>query len=223
MLFHMGRRCANDWYLNVDKGQYTSVTLIDLKKAFDTVDHQILLQKLRVYGIDGKEYLWFLLYLKNRKQCCKVNGRVSILDDIKYVVPQGSGLGPLLFLTYINDLPLSLKFSKVNMYAADTIISFSANSIYTINNAVNEDLMLLKTWLDENKLSLNVTKTHSLLIGSRYRIKASERPDSTKHFLSIGEELISSEADTKYLGLQVGQYLSWDQHVLLITKKSPEV
>ena len=77
--------------------------------------------------------------------------------------------------------------------------------------------MLLKTWLDENKLSFNVTKTQSLLIGSHYRIKALERPDSTKLSLSIGEELISSVADTKYLGLQVDQYLSWDQHALLIT------
>ena len=66
------------------------------------------------------------------------------------------------------------------MYADDTIISFSANSIYTINNAVSEDLILLKTWLDENKLSLNVTKTQSLLMGSRFRIKALEKPDSTK-------------------------------------------
>ena len=125
----------------------------------------------------------------------------------------------MLFLIYINDLTLTLKFSKANTCADDTIISFSANSIYTINNAVNEDQMLLKTWLDKNKLSLNVTKTQSLLIGSRYRIKALERPDSIKLSLSIGEELISSAADTKYLGLQVDQYLSWDQHVLLITKK----
>ena len=123
------------------------------------VNHQIqiLLQKLRVYGIESKEYHWFLSYLKNRKQCCKVNGRVSNLGDIKYGVPQGSCLAPLLFLIYINDLPQSLKFSKVNMYADDTIISFSANSIYTIDNAVNEDLMLLKTWLDENKLSLKLS------------------------------------------------------------------
>ena len=125
----------------------------------------------------------FFIISENRKQCCKVNGRVSNLDDIKYVVPQGSCLGPLLFLICINDLPLS----KVNMYADDTIISFSANSIYTINSAVNEDLMLLKTGLDENKLSLNVTKTHSLLIGSHFRIKALERPDSTKFSLSIGD------------------------------------
>ena len=149
---------TNNWYLNLAKGQYTSVTFINLKEAFDTVDHQIFLQKLRVYGIEGKEYLWFLSYLKSRKQCYKVNGRVSNLDDTNNSVPQGSCLGQLLFLIYINDLPLSLKFSRVNMYANDTIISFSADSIYTINNAVNEDLMLLKTWLDENKLSLNVTK-----------------------------------------------------------------
>ena len=105
------------------------------------------------------------------------------------------------------------------MYADDTIISFSSNSIYTINNAVNEDLMLLKTWLDENKLSLNVTKTQSLLIGSRYKTKALEQPDSPKLSLAIGDELISSVASTKYLGLQVDQYLNWEQHVLLMTKK----
>ena len=83
--------------------------------------------------------------------------------------------------------------------------------------------MLLKAWLDENKLSLNITKAQSLLIGSRYNIKAPERSDSSKLSLSIEDELISSVVDTKYLGLQVGQYLSWDQHVLLITKKSPWV
>ena len=96
--------------------------------------------------------------LKNRKQCCKVNGYVSNLDEIKYGVPQGSCLGLLLVLIYINDLPLSLKSSKVNIFAVDTIISFSTNSTHTIN-AVHEDLMLLKAWLDENKLSLNVAKT----------------------------------------------------------------
>ena len=176
------------------------MTFIDLKKAFDTVDHLILLQKLRVYGVEGKDYLWYLSYLKNRKQCCKVTGRVSNLDDIRYGVPQGSCLGLLLFLIYINDLPLSFKFQKVNLYADDTIISVSTNYIYIIKNAVNEDLMLLKTRLNENKLALNVTKSQSLLIGSRYRIKALERPDGTKLLLSIGEDLISSVADTKCLG-----------------------
>ena len=106
-------KCTNDWYLNLDKGQYTSVTFIDPKKAFDTVDHQILLQKLRVYGLAGKEINWFQSYLDNRKQCCKVNGHVSKLDNINFRVPQGSCLGPLLFLIYINDLPLALDSSTL--------------------------------------------------------------------------------------------------------------
>ena len=109
------------------------------------------------------------------------------------------------------------------MYASNIMISFSSNSLCTINKAVSEDLLFLKTWLYEKKLSLNVAKTHSLLIGSRYNISALERPDSFQLFLSIGNKLISSVTDTKYLGLQIGQYLNWEQHVLLITKNISNV
>ena len=212
-------KCSNDWYLNLDKGQYTSVTFIDLKKAFDTVDHQILLQKLRVYGLAGKEINWFKSYLDNRKQCCKVNGHMSKLKNINFGVPQGSCLGPLLFLIYINDLPLALDSSNVNMYADDTSIYYSSKSISSINNAVNKDLQSLKSWLDENKLSLNVAKTQSILIGSRYRIRAVEQPDNQKPSLHIGDEAISIITSTKYLGVQVDQFLNWDEHLVTVTKK----
>ena len=101
------------------------VTLIHLKKAFDTVDHHILLQKLYVYGMQGKKYLWFLSYIKKCKQCCKVNGHV--LYEIKYGFPQRSCLGPLFFLIYIKS-PTSI---NINMYADDTII-FSPPTHVTI-------------------------------------------------------------------------------------------
>ena len=124
-------KCTNDWYLNIDKGKFTSDTFIDLKKAFDTVNHEILLKKLYLYGIREKEFRWLRSYLSNRKQCCKVNGQMSELVDVTCDVPQDSCLGPLLCLPYINDLTLSLNHSEVNMYADDTSISFSSDSIPT--------------------------------------------------------------------------------------------
>ena len=113
---------------------------------------------LKVYGLSGKEITWFELYLGNHKQCCTVYGQTYNLQPIKSGVPQGSCLGPLLFLIYINDLPLKLNASVASMYADDISIFFSSNSISNINNVVNKDLESLKTWHEENKVSLNVTK-----------------------------------------------------------------
>ena len=95
----------------MDKGQYTTMVFIDLKIAFDTVDHEILLNKLKEYGIIGLENTWFASYLDNTKQFCRVNGVSSKFDSIDCGVSQGFCLGPLLFLIYINDLPFSVQNS----------------------------------------------------------------------------------------------------------------
>ena len=211
---------TNDWYLNIDNGKYTGLIFIDLKKAFDTVDHEILLEKLKMYGVTGLEHDWFTSYLDNRKQFCRINGSSSDVKGINCGVPQGSCLGPLLFLIYINDLPFSLQKSHVSMYADDTTISLSSKSIGDLQNDLNLDLLKLQDWLHANKLSLNVVKTQSLIIGSGPNIRKIEsQPDAQPSF-SIGDQEIEMIANAKYLGVQVDSQLNWDKHVDTIKTKA---
>ena len=155
-------KCTDDWYSGMDEGYSTGLISIDLKKAFDTVDHKILYQKLEHYGVVGRELSWFKSYLSNRKQFCRVNGVDSNIKKIDVGVPQGSCLCPLLFLVYINDLPCIAKNSKVSIYADDTSIYHSPKDITQLNKALNEELIRLDRWLKGNKLSLNVTKMRSM-------------------------------------------------------------
>ena len=204
-------KCTNDWYINIDKGKHKAVVYIDLKKAFDTVDHDILLRKLNFCGLKGKELSWFHSYLTDRRQCCKVNGRISTTDSITCGVPQGSCLGPLLFLVYINDLPSCLKNSLVSMYADE--------SVSEINQAVNADLEALKGWLEGNKLSLNVAKTDTMIIGSNGKLGKIDSVDSTTPQFKIGSEDIKLVKQVKYLGVQVDHQLKWTSQLALTTNK----
>ena len=146
--------------------QLTGLIFIDLKKAFDTVDHAILLGKVLKYGIKELEHDWFKSYLANRRQFCRINGVSSKVEEISYGVPQGSCLGPLLFLIYINDLPFCLRNSEATIYADDTTISYSSKSVSGLNAKLNNDLHCLEEWLHGNKLTINVTKTQAMIVGS---------------------------------------------------------
>ena len=211
---------TNDWYLNIDKGKYTGLIFIDLKKAFDTVDHKILLKKLKMYGVTGLEYDWFTSYLDNRKQFCRVDGTSSGVRGINCGVPQGSCLGPLLFLIYINDLPFSLQKCHVSMYADDTAISLSSKSIDDLQNDLNLDLLNLQDWLHANKLSLNVVKTQSLIIGSGPSIRMIEnQPDAPPSF-SIGDQDIEMITYTRYLGVQIDSKINWGKHIDTLKTKA---
>ena len=167
----------------MDKEKYTGLIFIDLKKAFDTVDHAILLKKLKKYGINGLEQEWFTSYLDNRRQFCRINGTSSQLTEITCGVPQGSCLGPLLFLIYINDFPFSLQKSNLSMYADDTAISLSSKNIDELQNDLNLDLLKLQDWLHANKLSLNVVKTQSLVLGSGPNIRRIENQPGAQPYL----------------------------------------
>ena len=130
---------------------------------------KFIVKNLEHYGVVGKELSWFKSYLSNRKQYCRINGVDSNINDINVGVPQWSCLGPLLFLVYINDLPCIIKIFKVSMYADDTSIYHSFKDIMQLNAALNEELRRLDRWLQGNKLSMNVTKTRSMLITTKKR------------------------------------------------------
>ena len=142
----------------LDSGKIGCGVFLDLQKAFDSVDHQILLAKLNHYGIRGVSNDWFKYYLPNRNQYVSINGFDFGLAAINCDVPQGSILGLVLFLLNINDLNQALKFCKVHHFADDTKLLCMSNFINKLNKLVNADLKHLVNWLNANKISHNVKK-----------------------------------------------------------------
>ena len=143
-----------------NNNKFTIGVFIDLSKAFDTVDHQILLKKLKHYGVVGINLKWFQSYLSNRKQFIKFNQTEETNTlNIKCGVPQGSILGPLLFLLYINDLCQVSNILEPIMFADDTNLFYSHENLKTLFHIVNEELNKLNNWFTTNKLSLNTGKT----------------------------------------------------------------
>ena len=182
---------------------------MDLQKAFDTVDHEILLSKLDYYGIRGISNNWFKSYLSNCKQFLSINGYDSGLAEIKCGVPQGSVLGPLLFLLYLNDLNQAIKFCKVHHFADDTNLLYLGKSIKKLNKIVNYDLKNLLYWLNANKISLNVKKTELVV----FKSKRKQFDDEIK--LNLNRKRLFPTDSVKYLDGN----LSWKSHIDYLSVK----
>ena len=211
-------KMSDDWYNGLDLGKLVGLVFIDLKKAFDTVDHDILCNKLELYGVQQRELSWFRSYLSNRKQFCRVNGVDSDVGDLEVAVPQGSCLGPLLFLIYINDLPQAVQASSVTMYAGDTSLCHQSHDLTRLNEAINSDLRKLETWLQGNELSLNVAKTHSMLISTKQKHN-SLKSRSEALELKIRDNKLEVVQTTKYLGLQIDCSLDWKEQIKAVCMK----
>ena len=195
------------WYENLDKNDVNFALFLDLKKAFDTVDHEILIGKLKVYGIDGLELEWFRSYLSCRQQYCALNGHKSSSQQVTRGIPQGSCLGPLLFILYLNDFESCLKFSKANLYADDTEVSFSSNELSDVTRNFQAELKTISEWMRMNKLSIHPEKTEFMVIYHPRR--QSKLPELRPFYLD--NIRIKQVHKTKYLGLTVDDKLSWNE------------
>ena len=149
---------TDTWFSNIDKRKLNISIFLDLKKAFDTVDHGILLSKLSKYGAVGTPLRWFASYLTDRKQYCQINGHKSCLKNVLCGIPQGSCLGPLLFILYANDFEQCLEKCTANMYADDTSATCSTEDLTELCNDIKTEVGNIAEWLRLNKLSLSTDK-----------------------------------------------------------------
>ena len=192
------------------KGEFVGTVALDLRRAFDLVNHEILLRKLSLYKCDISSMKWFKSYLINRKQCVQINEYKSELNQILCGVPQGSILGPLLFILFINDLPLHVTDCKIDIFADDTTIYFSHKDLGLINNVLQNELNNIIRWCDVNKLVINVTKTKAMVISTHQK---RSRYGSVELNLYISSSPIEYVNSFKILGVIIDRNLSFIEHV----------
>ena len=190
---------------------------LDFAKAFDTVNHKILVEKLAYNGVHGKTLSLFESYLSNRTQVVEVNGKISEKGLIKHGVPQGSILGPLLFLLYINDISKSSDVLKFFLFADDTTVYYSADPTdERTEEILNTELEKVSCWLSANKLSLNVKKSNFL------HFHYGNSPKKTLN-IKINNTLVEEKDSTKYLGTFIDTKLTWKTQIQHIKTKYQEV
>lgn len=220
--FRSGHSCTTaltkmhcDWTGNKSRKKYTCIVLLDFSKAFDTIDHDILLDKLRRLNFNSSFIKMIASFLKDRIQYVKIGNHLSRQYTPTHGVPQGSILGPLLFSIYINDL-LSLPISStIHSYADDTTLYYADYDLHSIQNTIAVDLSIIKDWCTNNKMFLNIKKCSYLLISPRSEIISGE-----EFHLAVESAQISRVHSTALLGFYIRDDLRWDDHLAHLHKKA---
>ena len=210
-------RTIDEISTHLDNGNIVIGMFLDLKKAFDTVNHSILLNKLYHYGVRGNPHLLLKNYLSQRCQSSVLNSSRSSLEFINCGVPQGSILGPLLFIVYLNDLSNALTNTFPIMYADDTNIFLAGNNLNEMTTNFNRELEELSTYFRSNRLSLNLTKTHAMIFSTNHHTR-----QQTLN-LKIDDSVIETVCSTTFLGVKIENSLSWSSHINYIANKISKV
>ena len=204
---------VHDWKTAMDNKTQIDAILLDFAKAFDKVPHLRLLSKLTSYGITGNTQNWIKYFLSIRKQRVSGNGALSDITDVTFGVPQGSILGPVLFLLYINDIDGNIK-SSIRLFADDSII-YRKISSKTDHEILQTDLSQLQTWSDKWQMEFNVSKCVHLPITNKTK--------PSPHKYSLSGQPLSTVSSHSYLGVKLDSKLTWTNHVTDITSKSSKV
>ena len=204
-----------DYLINsFEDNKLTCGIFLDISKAFDTIDHNILLSKLYKYGIRGNTLNWFMNYLSNRYQFVSINNTSSSFLRTECGVPQGSILGPILFILYINDLPRVSTKLKFLLYADDTNILYENTDANAIIKTINMEMPKIMEWFESNKLHLNVNKSVAMLFHTRQK-----RVNIDDISIVIDGKTIPFTTNTKFLGINIDNNLTWKAHINHITTK----
>ena len=205
-------RCVDDWVDNISCNSVTGVCSFDIKKCFDTIDHCLLLTKLQLYGIKQNELKWFNTYLSNRKQIVKCNGIVSESRNLTVGVPQGSVLGPLLFVIFINDINQHVGLGTTNLFADDTLIYVSGNNVDDVNIKLKNSVSEVAKWYKRNNIIINTQKSCTMLV------KPLKFNDNSNLNVNIDDCDIENVMCMKYLGLEIDESLTWNNHIAKLSK-----
>ena len=217
---HAILQLANQIHQSFEQDKSTIGVFIDLSKAFDTVDHNILLKKLSFYGVRNNNLKLFKSYLFNRKQYIFTDEGNTDMESISCGVPQGSILGPLLFLIFVNDLSQATSLDPI-MFADDTDLFYSNKNIASLFKFVNNELVNTNTWFQANKLSLNSNKTKYVFF---HKPRKKKEIPLNLPILKINQTEIKREQSLKFLGVMVDENLNWKSHIdLLLNKISKNV